>query len=146
MAESPQTPGESLRMEERGMGKAMKMIIDHYYAAHDLDTAQAIRRASTDTEASAMVGQLRRGRWQEVLMLAASGAAGVATGMIAQKTLDVRVGPVPPLAAAGVIAVIAAAAADVSLVARATIAVGGAAYAASTFAYTRLVPGQGGGA
>lgn len=145
MTQSPQTPGESLRMEERGMGTAMNLIIDHYYAAHDLDTAQAIRNARTDTEASAMVGQIRRGRWQEVLLLAASGAAGVATGVLAQKTIDVRVGPVPPLAAAGVLAVVGAAAADLSLVARATFAVGGAAYAAGAFAYTRLVPGQGGG-
>jgi hypothetical protein len=145
MAESPQTPGESLSMGERSMGTAMRAIIDHYYAANDLGTAQAIRRARTDTEAATIVGNIRRGRWQEVLLLAASGAAGVATGVVAQKTIDVRVGPVPPLAAAGVLAVIGAAAADLSLVARATVAVGGAAYTAGTLAYTRLVPSEGGG-
>lgn len=144
MAEYPQTPGQGLRAEERGMGTAMKMIIDQFYAAHDLDTAQAIRQAASDTAAAKIVGQIRRGRWQEVLLLAGSGAAGVATGVLAQKAVDVRVGPVPPLAAAGVLAVIGAAAADLSLVARATIAVGGAAYAAGSLAYTRLVPRQDG--
>lgn len=138
-----QTPGEQMRNAESGMRQTMTRIIDNYYAARDLDTAQAIRGVRTDTEAAEIVAQLRRGRWQEVLLLAASGAAGVATGVLAQKTVDVRIGPVPPLAAAGVLAMIAAAAADLSLVTRATVAVGGAAYAASTLAYTRLVP-QGG--
>src|SRR5688572_8362267 len=101
MPQPPQTPGESLGRVESGMGTTMRTIIDHYYAAHDLDTAQAIRAARTDTEAATILGNIRRGRWQEVLLLAASGAAGMATGVLAQKAIDVRVGPVPPLAAAG---------------------------------------------
>ena len=86
-----QTPGEQMRNAESGMRQTMTRIIDNYYAARDLDTAQAIRGVRTDTEAAEIVAQLRRGRWQEVLLLAASGAAGVATGVMAQKTVDVRV-------------------------------------------------------
>ena len=142
---NPQTPGEGLREMEGDLGTYMVQMLDDFYGAHDLRTATGIREAATATEAAEIVGRLRRGRWQDVVWLAASGAAGVATGVVLQKTADLRVGSVPPLAAAGVVAVIAAAASNLSLVTRATFAVGGAAYAAGSYAYTRLVPAGGDG-
>mgnify|MGYP000529441005 CR=1 FL=1 len=83
---------------------------------------------------------VRRGQASDVLLLALSAAAGAGVGMVVQRSLDVRIGPVPPLAAAGALTVAGAAAMDVSLLARAFFAVGGAAYAAGSLAYTRLVP------
>lgn len=136
----PQTPGERIREMEGSMGQAMAQMIDDFYDAHDLRTATGIREAATATEAAEIVGRIRRGRVQDVLWLAASGAAGAATGVAVQKAADLRIGSVPPLAAAGVVAVIAAAVSNLSLVTRATFAVGGAAYAAGSYAYTRIVP------
>ena len=140
MADQARTPGESLRGTERRLGTTMRTIVRNYYKGTDLDTAQAIRQAESDTAAAEIVEHLRRGQASDVLLLALSAAAGAGVGMVVQRSLDVRIGPVPPLAAAGALTVAGAAAMDVSLLARAFFAVGGDAYAAGSLAYTSLVP------
>lgn len=135
-----QTPGESLRGAERRVHARMRTAVRNYYNGFDLDTAQEIRNARTDTEAAEIVKHLRRGQATDVLLLAVSAAAGAGVGLAVQHHMDVRIGPVPPLAAAGAVAVAGAAVMDASLLARAFFAVGGAAYAAGSVAYTRLKP------
>jgi len=142
MADEPQTPGESLRNSERKLGTAttMRTIVRNYYRGINLDTAQEIRHAPSDTAAAEIVGHLRRGQASDVLLLALSAAAGAGIGLALQRGLDIRIGSVPPLAAAGVLTVAGAAVMDASLLARAFLAVGGAAYTAGSVAYTRIVP------
>lgn len=140
MAERAKTPGESLRHTERRLGTTMRSVVKGYYKGVYLDTAQAIREAESDTEAAEIVEHLSRGQATDVLLLALSAAAGAGVGMVVQRSLDVRIGPVPPLAAAGALAVAGATALDTSLLVRAFFAVGGAAYTAGSVAYTRVVP------
>ncbi len=144
MADKAQTPGESLRGTERRLGTTMRTIVKNYYRGVHLDTAYAIRNAESDTAAAEIIEHLSRGQATDVLLLALSAAAGAGIGMAVQRGLDVRIGPVPPLAAAGVLAVAGGTALEASLLARAFFAVGGAAYAAGSVAYTRLVPNSGG--
>lgn len=138
MADNPATPGEHLRSGERKIGTTIRTIVANYYGGVDNETAEAIRRARSSADATQIVTAMRRGRTIDVLALAASGVAGFGVGMLVQRELDVRIGPVPPLAAAGLLAVVAAAVTDASLLARGFIAVGGAAYATGSYAYTRM--------
>lgn len=139
MADQEQTPGESLRGAERRLRTRMRTAVRNYYKGFALDTAQEIRNAPNDTAAAEIVEHLQRGQASDVLLLALSAAAGAGVGLAVQHHMDVRIGPVPPLAAAGALALAGAAAMDASLLARGFFAVGGAAYAAGSFAYTRLV-------
>ena len=76
MADQARTPGESLRGTERRLGTTMRTIVRNYYKGTDLDTAQAIRQAESDTAAAEIVEHLRRGQASDVLLLALSAAAG----------------------------------------------------------------------
>ena len=46
------TAGEMLAQAEGSIGGVLKTAVNNYYQGRDLDTAQAIRHARSDTEAT----------------------------------------------------------------------------------------------
>ena len=69
MAQQPTwSSGQVLAQAEGSIGTAVRAAVANYYQGHDLDTAQTIRRAQTDTEAGQLVTAIRQGRVTEVAM------------------------------------------------------------------------------
>ena len=93
------TSGELLAEAEGSLGSYMRSAVTDYYRGRDLDTAQAIRRAPNDTEAAELITAMRRGRWQDLLLIAGMAAAGVGMGAALQRLLgDPRLAGVSPVA------------------------------------------------
>ena len=113
MAQQPTwSSGQVLAQAEGSIGTAVRAAVANYYKGHDLDTAQTIRRAQTDTEAGQLVTAIRQGRVTEVAMVAVSAALGVLGGALAQKAVNnaaikgvpvvTPLGVVPAVAGAGI--------------------------------------------
>lgn len=133
MSKSDETwsAGEMLGNAENSIGTVMRTAVDDYYKGQDLDTAQAIRGAASDTEARIMITAMRQGRWQDLVLVAGVTTVGAVMGATIQRFLnDPRVQGVSPVALLGFISVIAGLAAPVSVVGRAALVAGGATYAA----------------
>jgi len=123
--------GEMLGNAEVSIGTVMRVAVYDYYRGLDLDTAQAIRRAPTDTDAQAIIAAMRHGRWQDLVAVGLFAGAGVASGAAIQRFLDdPRVKGVSPVALLGFLTVALGLAAPVGLVTRAGLVAGGAAYIA----------------
>ena len=126
MADVYQSAGEKLGQAEGSIRTTIRTVVDNYNQAHDMSTAQAIRRARTDTEAAELVAAMRRGRATEVVMVATSAALGVASGALLQKALDNPTPKgVPVGGIGGLVPAVAGLALDVGFPFRAAMAVGG---------------------
>ncbi|MEZ4454856.1 MAG: hypothetical protein R3B09_35730 [Nannocystaceae bacterium] len=135
------TAGSVLAQAERSVGTAIHAAVKTYYEGTDAETARAIRVASSDDEAAKMVTDMRRGRGLDVLMIAASGIAGVAAGVLSQKVVgNYTIKKVPPVGALGLVPAGVGMAAPVGLTGRAALAVGGVAYLSGSLIYSILVP------
>lgn len=133
MSKSDETwsAGEMLGNAENSIGTVMRTAVDDYYKGQDLDTAQAIRGAASDTEARIMITAMRQGRWQDLVLVAGVTTVGAVMGATIQRFLnDPRVQGVSPVALLGLISVVAGLAAPVSVVGRAALVAGGATYVA----------------
>ena len=131
--------GQVLAQAEGSIGTTLRVAVGNYYKGQDLGTAQTIRDADSDTDAAAIVTAIRRGRPQEVLMIAASAALGAISGALAQKTVNnATIKGVPPVTVLGVVPAIAGLALPVSLSGRAVLAAGGLTYITGAVLYSML--------
>ena len=134
--------GQVLAQAEGSIGTTVRAAVANYYKGHDLDTAQTIRRASTDTEAGQLVTAIRQGRVTEVAMVAVSAALGVVGGALAQKAVNnAAVKGVPAVTPLGVLPTVAGMALPISLSGRSMLAAGGLSYIAGAALY-RLLTAQ----
>ena len=135
------TAGHVLAQAERSVGTAIHAAVKTYYEGTDVETARAIRVASSEDEAARMVTDMRRGRALEVLLIAGSGLAGIAAGAFSQKVVgNYTIKKVPPLGTLGLVSAGLGVAAPVGLAGRAALAVGGIAYLSGSLLYSILVP------
>ena len=134
--------GQVLAQAEGSIGTTVRTAVANYYKGHDLDTAQAIRRADTDTEAGQLVTAIRQGRVTEVAMVAVSAALGVISGALAQKAVNnAAIKGVPAVAPLGVLPTVAGLALPISLSGRSMLAAGGLSYITGAALY-RLLTAQ----
>lgn len=125
-----------LNEAEGSIGAFVKNAVDEYYKGRNVDTAQAIRRANTDTEAAEIIGAMRRGRWQDLVGVAGVCSLGVASGAMIQHFLnDPRVMRVSPVALLGLITSAIGLWAPVGVAGRAALVAGGLTYATSAQMY-----------
>lgn len=135
------TAGEMLAQSEGSIGTALRSAVSDYYNGRDLDTAQTIRNARSDTEASQVVRAMRQGRVLDVVMVAGMAGAGVAAGALLQRMLgNPSVAGVSPVGALGLVTTIAGVVAPIGLPGRAALAAGGLAYLAGATLYNRVAP------
>lgn len=135
--------GQVLAQAEGSIGTSVRVAVANYYKGHDLNTAQTIRRADTDTEAARVVTAIRQGRVHEVMMVAASAALGAITGALSQKAVNnATVGGVPPVTALGAVPTVAGMALPISLSGRSMLAAGGLSYITGAMIYNMLAPKQ----
>ncbi len=130
------TAGEMLAQAEGSIGSVLNNAVNNYYQGRDLDTAQSIRQARSDTEATKIVTAMRRGRWQDLAAIATVAGLGVGMGAILQGLLDnPRIAGVSPVGALGLATVIAGLAAPVGVPGRAALVAGGTTYMLSAQMY-----------
>ncbi len=128
-----------LAQAEESIGASLRHAVNNHYKGLDLSTAQAIRTARDDTEASKIITAIRQGRATEVLLIAASAASGVVSGVLSQKAVNnATVGGAPAASALGVLPVIAGLAAPISLSGRAILTAGGLTYITGAVLYNLL--------
>ena len=128
-----------LAQAEESIGTSLRHAVNNHYRGLDLNTAQAIRSARDDTEAAKIITAIRQGRATEVLMIAASAASGVVSGVLAQKAVNnTTVGGAPAASALGMVPVIVGLAAPISLSGRAILTAGGLTYITGAFIYNLL--------
>jgi hypothetical protein len=128
-----------LAQAEESIGASLRHAVNNHYKGLDLSTAQAIRTARDDTEAAKIITAIRQGRATEVLMIAASAASGVVSGVLSQKAINnATVGGAPAASALGVLPVIAGLAAPISLSGRAILTAGGLTYITGAVLYNLL--------
>ncbi len=128
-----------LAQAEESIGTSLRHAVNNHYKGLDLSTAQAIRKADDDTEAAKIITAIRRGRATEVLMIAASAASGVVSGVLAQKAINnATVGGAPAAGALGLVPVVAGLAAPLSLSGRAVLTAGGLTYMTGAIIYNLL--------
>ena len=133
--------GQVLAQAEGSIGTTLRVAVKNYYQGHDLGTAQAIRKADTDTEAAALVTAIRQGRVHEVLMVASSAVLGAIAGALSQKAVNnATVKGVPPVAILGAVPAITGLAAPISLSGRSVLAAGGLTYITGAIIYSMLAP------
>jgi hypothetical protein len=133
------TAGSVLAQAEGSIGTAVKAAVAQYYQGHDLTTAQTIRRATTDSEATKIVTAMRQGRVLEVLIVGGSAALGVVTGALAQKALgNATVKGVPVMSPLGLVPTVAGIALPISLSGRSMLAAGGLSFAAGAALYKMI--------
>jgi len=119
-----------LAQAEGSLGGVLKNAVDNYYQGRDLDTAQAIRHARSDTEATALVTAMRRGRWQDLAGIAGVAGVGVGMGALLQSLLkDPRFFNVSPVALLGLVSIAIGLVAPVGVPGRAALVAGGTTYA-----------------
>ena len=140
MAQQPTwSSGQVLAQAEGSIGTAVRAAVANYYQGHDLDTAQTIRRAQTDTEAGQLVTAIRQGRVTEVAMVAVSAALGVLGGALAQKAVNnAAIKGVPVVTPLGVVPAVAGMALPISLSGRSMLAAGGLSYITGAVLYKML--------
>jgi uncharacterized membrane protein YeaQ/YmgE (transglycosylase-associated protein family) len=130
-----------LAAAEGSLGSTVSKAVKDYLDGHDLDTAQTLRHAPTDTEAAELVRVLRRGRVVDVLAIAASATLGVVAGALSQKIINnATVSGVPTATVLGVVPAVAGLAAPVGLRGRAALTTGGVSYIAGAVLYSMMVP------
>ena len=130
-----------LAAAEGSIGSTITRAVQDYCTGHNLDTAQTIRRASTDTEAAELICALRRGRVVDVLAIAASAALGVVAGALSQRVINnATIKGVPTSTMLGVVPAVAGLAAPVGLRGRAALTTGGVSYVAGAVLYSMMVP------
>jgi ABC-type enterochelin transport system permease subunit len=135
------TAGEMLAQSEGSIGTALRSAVKDYYNGRDLDTAQTIRSAQSDTEASQVVRAMRQGRVIDVVMVAGMAGAGVVAGALLQKMLgNPSVAGISPVGALGLVTTIAGLVAPIGLPGRAALAAGGLAYMAGATLYNQVAP------
>ena len=128
-----------LAQAEESIGMSLRHAVNNHYRGLDLSTAQAIRSARDDTEATKIITAIRQGRATEVLMIAASAASGAVSGVLAQKAVNnATVGGAPAASALGMVPVIAGLAAPISLSGRAILTAGGLTYMTGALIYNLL--------
>jgi len=128
-----------LAQAEESIGTSLRHAVNNHYKGLDLSTAQAIRSARDDTEATKIITAIRQGRATEVLMIAASAASGAVSGVLAQKAVNnATVGGAPAASALGMVPVIAGLAAPISLSGRAILTAGGLTYMTGALIYNLL--------
>ena len=133
--------GEMLAQSEGSIGTALRSAVKDYYSGRDLDTAQTIRSAQSDTEASQVVRAMRQGRVIDVVMVAGMAGAGVVAGALLQRMLgNPSVAGVSPVGALGLVTTIAGLVAPIGLPGRAALAAGGLAYMAGVTLYNQVAP------
>lgn len=133
--------GEMLSQSEGSIGTALRSAVTDYYKGRDMDTAQTIRSAQSDTEASLVVRAMRQGRMVDVVMVAGMAGAGVVAGALLQKALgNPSVAGVSPVGALGLVTTVAGLVAPIGLPGRAALAAGGLAYLAGATLYNQVVP------
>ena len=86
--------GEMLSQSEGSIGTALRSAVTDYYRGRDMDTAQTIRSAQSDTEASLVVRAMRQGRVVDVVLVPGASvpalfAAGMVPGILAGLALIV---------------------------------------------------------
>lgn len=128
-----------LAQAEESIGASLRHAVNNHFKGLDLSTAQAIRTARDDTEAAKIITAIRQGRATEVLMIAASAASGVVSGVLSQKAINnATIGGAPAASALGVLPVIAGLAAPISLSGRAILTAGGLTYITGAVLYNLL--------
>ena len=128
-----------LAQAEESIGASLRHAVNNPFKGLDLSTAQAIRTARDDTEAAKIITAIRQGRATEVLMIAASAASGVVSGVLSQKAINnATIGGAPAASALGVLPVIAGLAAPISLSGRAILTAGGLTYITGAVLYNLL--------
>lgn len=126
------TAGEMLAQAEGSIGSVLNTAVKNYYQGRDLDTAQTVRQAYSDTDAATIITAMRRGRWEDVAGVAGVATLGIVAGTFLQSWLnDPRVYRISPVALLGMITVAVGFAAPVGLPGRAALVAGGATYAVS---------------
>ncbi len=131
--------GAVLAQAEESIGASLRHAVNNYYNGLDLTTAQAIRDARDDTEATKIITAIRQGRATEVIMIAVSAATGAISGALSQKAINnVTVGGVPAAGALGVVPMVAGLAAPISLSGRAVLTAGGLTYMTGALIYKLL--------
>ncbi len=137
--QSTWSAGQVLAQAEGSIGTTVRAAVANYYRGHDLDTAQAIRRADTDTEAGQLVTAIRQGRVTEVAMVAVSAAFGVIGGALAQKAVNnAAIKGMPVVTPLGLVPAIAGMALPISLSGRSMLAAGGVSYITGAALYKML--------
>lgn len=128
-----------LAQAEESIGASLRHAVNNHFKGLDLSTAQAIRTARDDTEAAKIITAIRQGRATEVLMIAASAASGVVSGVLSQKAINnATIAGAPAASALGVLPVIAGLAAPISLSGRAILTAGGLTYITGAVLYNLL--------
>lgn len=133
--------GQLLGNAERSLGSAVHGAVATYYSGQDMQTAQTIRNAGSDSEAADLVRAMRQGRAIDTLMVAASAASGAVSGALLQRTLgNPTVYGVSPVGGLGLLTVLAGLAAPLGLPGRAALVAGGATYLVGAQLYSHLFP------
>ena len=133
--------GEMMGNAERSLGTALNSAVATYYDGQDMQTAQTIRAAQSDSEATDIVRAMRQGRAIDTLMIAASAASGAVAGALLQRTLgNPTLYGVTPVGGLGLLTMLAGLAAPLGLPGRAALVAGGATYLAGAQIYSHLFP------
>ena len=133
--------GQMLGNAARSLGTAMTEAVTTYYSGQDMQTAQTIRNAESDSEATDIVRAMRQGRAIDTLMVAASAASGAVAGALLQRTLgNPSMYGVSPVGGLGLLTMLAGLAAPLGLPGRAALVAGGATYLAGAQLYSHLFP------
>lgn len=133
--------GEMMGNAERSLGTALNSAVATYYDGQDMQTAQTIRAAQSDSEATDIVRAMRQGRAIDTLMIAASAASGAVAGAVLQRTLgNPTLYGVSPVGGLGMLTMLAGLAAPLGLPGRAALVAGGATYLAGAQIYSHLFP------
>lgn len=120
---------------------AVRSAVVDYYQGHDLSTAQAIRRAQTDTEAAEMMTAIRQGRLLEVLLVGGSAALGAIAGALAQRAVgNFAIKGVPVAAPVGAAPAVAGMVLPLSLSGRSMLTAGGLSFSAGAAVYRMVAP------
>ena len=150
MVDDFRRPGDSPGSFINGVAAGVRADLDDEYRTQIQSARSQMRAAQDQADAericadkatmTARMAEYRRGRWYHVGTVITSAAAGFTMGFVIQRGADVRAGPVPIVAVAGLPGVIASALADESIVTRAALGVGGAMCSLGAITYALLNP------
>ena len=133
--------GQMMGNAERSLGTALNSAVATYYNGQDMQTAQTIRAAQSDSEATDIVRAMRQGRAIDTLLIAGSAASGVVAGAVLQRKLgNPTMYGVSPVGGLGLLTMLAGLAAPLGLPGRAALVAGGATYLAGAQLYSHLFP------
>jgi len=133
--------GQMMGNAERSLGTALHGAVKTYYDGQDMQTAQTIRNAASDSEATDLVRAMRQGRAIDTLMVAGSAVSGAVAGALLQRTLgNPSLYGVSPVGGIGLLTMLAGLAAPLGLPGRTALVAGGATYLAGAQLYSHLFP------